>query len=151
MISVIIKKLKLISLSFMTMCGAFYLPTPQISLLSHLFLLQGSLSSTLENSFQGSRTLFMNTFPNWRWFKSQKFRQISSTFHVGKILTNKEENIPAHGRVGQGVSCYNLMMIYWLCVPVWGSSRSACLLRWQMTSQTLVPRVSASCITNETS
>ena len=39
--------------------------------------------------------LFMNTFPNWRWFKSQKFRQISSTFCVGKILTNKEENIPA--------------------------------------------------------
>ena len=59
---------------------------------------------------------------------------------VGKILTNKEENIL--GRVSRYNLCEPaLMMIYCPRVP-----GSACLQKWQMTQESLVPSVPALCV-----
>ena len=109
----------------MTMCGAFS-PLLLMScatnlIVGHLFSSQGSLSSWLRKTRskgRSPRTLFMNTFPNWRWFKSQKFRQISSPFWSGcgwlgtKFWQTKKRIFPAGSRASLVTTWW------WFTVPV---------------------------------
>ena len=132
----------------MTMCGAFS-PLLLMScatnlIVGHLFSSQGSLSSRLRKTRskgRSPRTLFMNTFPNWRWFKSQKFRQISSPFWSGCVWlgTKSDKQRREYSRPGPvRLSLQPDDDLLSPCPRVWGSG-SACLQKWQMTSETLVP------------